>query len=306
MKQDQSPGFYFLAFAFALAAALIVAALVSPAIQTLIAPVRQAPLHRVFSRLAELGLFVGTWWLLRRLRLFDRSIMGYAAPARIFIPSLLAGFLAGVVFMTVAIAPLFAVGLRDFRPGPDPLLGLLATHAPGALVTGLSVALVEETYFRGALQGAMSRRGAPVGVFIWVPALYAAVHFLGEAVRIPTEEVEWSSGFVVLRSFFNAYGSPAEIADAFVALFFVGMLLAIVRHRLGGIAACIGLHAGFVVVISLMRRVSVHVEGTPWAWLVGPYDGLLGLWIATLAALACVVTWRWLPAPAQNGLAITK
>ena len=66
VKQDQSPAFYFLAFAFALAAALIVAALVSPAIQTLIAPVRQAPLHRVFSRLAELGLFTGTWWLLRR------------------------------------------------------------------------------------------------------------------------------------------------------------------------------------------------------------------------------------------------
>ena len=101
-------------------------------------------------------------------------------------------------------------------------------------------------------------------------------------------------------------GRRSRSADAFVALFFVGLLLAIVRHRFGGIAACIGLHAGFVVVISLMRRVSVHVEGSSWAWLVGPYDGLLGLWIAALAALACVATWRWLPSPAQNGLAMTK
>jgi hypothetical protein len=73
----------------------------------------------------------------------------------------------------------------------------------------------------------------------------------------------------------------------------VGVLLALVRQRYGDIAACIGLHAGFVAIISLMRGVSVHTDAGRWSWLVGPFDGLLGLWIAAVSALACVVFWMW-------------
>lgn len=304
MKGNQSPGFYFLAFLLALLASFVVSALVSPALQAALAPLQVFPLHRIFSRLAELGLFLGTWWLLRRLGLLDRALMGYGTPRRRWLRRFALGFVGGLALMVAAVLPLFWLGLRALRPELGGLGQILLSRGPAALLTGLSVGLIEETFFRGALQGAMTRRGAFGAALFAVPAFYAAVHFLGDSVRIPYEEVRWTSGFVVLRSFFSAFTRPLAIADAFLALYLVGLLLALVRRRLGDISACMGLHAGFVFVIGLLRSVSVHVDGGRWGWLVGSFDGLLGLWIAATTAVACVVIAAW-PA-GQNGLAITK
>lgn len=305
MKKSQSPGFYFLAFVLALLLALLLAAALAAPVQALIRPVKDAALHRVFTRLAEIGLFAGTWWLLRRLQAFDRRVMGYGSPTGVFLTRAAAGFASGLALMVLAVLPLFALDLRALRPGLGTVVELLLAHGPTALLAGVGVALVEETYFRGALQGGMTRRGATTAALTVVPVLYAAVHFLGETVRIPTPEVHWWSGFVILRSFFSAFADPLAIWDAFLALVLVGVLLAIARFRTGDIGASIGLHAGFVTVIAFMRAVSLPVEGGRWGWLVGPYDGLLGLWIAGVTAVACLVYWRW-PAGRQNGLAITK
>jgi membrane protease YdiL (CAAX protease family) len=157
------------------------------------------------------------------------------------------------------------------------------------------VALIEETFFRGALQGALVRQGAPRMALFAVPAFYAAVHFLGRAASVPHEEVTALSGFVALRGFFSDYAAPLRILDAFVALYFVGLLLALVRRRWGDIAGCIGLHAGFVAVIAGFRRVSASGPDGPWSFLVGQFDGLLGLWIAALTALCCLLLWRRTP-----------
>jgi uncharacterized protein len=71
----------------------------------------------------------------------------------------------------------------------------------------------------------------------------------------------------------------------------VGLLLALVRQRQGNIAACIGLHAGFVAVIAVFRKISLPAENPQWSFLVGDHDGLLGLWIAALTAACCLALW---------------
>lgn len=306
MKKNPSPGFYFLAFALALLVALLLAALLAAPVQALIRPLKDAALHRVFTRLAEIGLFAGTWWLLRRLQLFDRRLMGYGSPRGVFLRRVGAGFAAGLTMMVLAELPLFALGLRALRPGLGTVGQLLIAHGPVALLTGFGVAFVEESYFRGALQGAMTRRGAMAAALTVVPALYAAVHFLGETVRIAAADVRWWSGFAVLRGFFSAFAQPLAIWDSFVALWFVGLLLGIARVRTGDIGASMGLHAGFVAVIAFLRAVSEPLAGGAWSWLVGPYDGLLGPWIAAVAALACLAFWRWPTPDPQKGFAITK
>jgi CAAX protease family protein len=308
VKANQSPGFYFSAFLLAMLGALTLAALIAPMVQTALEPIKVFPLHRIFTRLAELGLFLAVWWLLRRLRLLDRQLMGYGPPRRIFIGRMLLGFAFGLAVMSLTVLPLFGLDLRVLRPGHGSLGQLLIEHGPRALMTGFSVALVEETFFRGALQGAMSRSGRYGAALFVVPALYAAVHFLGDSLRIPADQVHAWSGFIVLRSFFTAYSEPLAILDAFMALYAVGLLLALVRRRFGDIAACIGLHAGFVAIITLLRAVSVHEDSGRWAWLVGPFDGLLGLWVFVTTAVACVAFLLWPRAGSanQNGLAMTK
>jgi hypothetical protein len=161
------------------------------------------------------------------------------------------------------------------------------------LGSGLAVALIEETFFRGALQGSLQKLGAWRLPLFAVPVYYAAVHFLGRAASVPYEEVDALSGFTALAGFFSGFADPLRIADAFVALWFVGLLLALVRRYWGDIAGCIGLHAGFVAVISLFRKVSEPVADSGWGFLAGEFDGLLGLWIALLTGLCCLLLWQW-------------
>src|SRR5690606_33520205 len=122
-----------------------------------------------------------------------------------------------------------------------------------------------------------------------VPVYYAAVHFLGRAASVPDEEVNALSGFIALAGFFSGFAEPLRILDAFVALWFVGLLLALVRWRWGDLAGCIGLHAGFVAVIAVCRRVTSHDADAGASFMVGSFDGLLGIWIAALTACACLV-----------------
>jgi hydrogenase/urease accessory protein HupE len=138
----------------------------------------------------------------------------------------------------------------------------------------------------------LQRIGAMRWALFAVPVLYSAVHFLGRAASVPYEEVHALSGFTAWAGFFAGWGEPLAILDAFVALWCVGLLLALVRRRWGDIAGCIGLHAGFVAAIAAFRKVSVPQPPNDWSFLVGRFDGLLGLWIALLTALVCLALWR--------------
>jgi hypothetical protein len=142
------------------------------------------------------------------------------------------------------------------------------------------------------MQGALVRQGAHRLALFAVPVVYAAVHFLGRAESVPYDEVNALSGFTALRGFFSGFAEPLRILDAFLALSAVGLLLALVRRRWGDIAGCVGLHAGFVATIAVFRKISLSAPTGDWSFLVGHFDGLLGLWIAALTALACVAVAR--------------
>lgn len=284
--RSASPALVLLAFVLALLAAMLFAAVASPWVQAALAPLQVFPLHRVFSRLTMLGVIVITIWLLRRYQLLDRALLGFATPRAQFLRRVAIGLAAGLALMAVALWGLFLLDVRVWNArAPADAGAWLALLAKG-LGTGLAVALLEETFFRGALQGALQRIGAMRWALFAVPVLYAAGHFLGRAAAVPYDEVDFRSGFIALGGFFAGYAQPLAILDAALALWCVGLLLALVRRRWGDIAGCIGLHAGFVAAITVFRKVSS--PGAPNHWLVGGFDGLLGLWIALLAGLACL------------------
>ncbi len=288
-----TPGRLLLAFVLVLPAAMLVAAVAAPAVQAALAPIDIFPLHRVFSRLTMLGVVLATAWLLWRYRLHGHGTLGFTGPWSRFLRRALVGLLAGTALMTLALVPLFLLDVRTWSArAPDALLDWAPLVMKG-LGSGLAVALIEETFFRGAMQGTLQRLGAWRLALFAVPAYYAAVHFLGRAASVPYPEVNALSGFTALAGFFSGFADPAGIADAFAALWFVGLLLALVRRYWGDLAGCIGLHAGFVAIIALFRKVSAPVPDSEWAFLVGGFDGLLGLWIALLTGLCCLALWFW-------------
>jgi uncharacterized protein len=286
-----SPLGYFVAFALALGVAMLAAAILSPSVQSLLAPLSVIPLHRIFTRLTMIGTVLLTVWFLIRQGLARREVLGYATPWPVFLRRIAIALAAGLVLMTVTLVPLFLLDVRIWNNRLPPTAAGVALLGVKALLQGLVVALIEENFFRGAMQGAIQRAGSIRAALFAVPVLYSAVHFFGEAVRVPYDQVTAASGFTIFFGFFKAFADPLRIADAFLALYCVGLLLALVRYRWGDLAGSLGLHAGFVATISVFHRVSAPGPDSQWSFLVGRFDGLVGIWIAFLTLICCAIVW---------------
>jgi len=243
------------------------------------------PFHRVANRLAMLALLVGLLWMLRRLKLANRAALGYAAPRRQFLSLAARALAIGAVLMAPVIAMLLMLDLRD--PNAGLTNAAIVTVALKGVVGGVVVAFIEETFFRGAMHSAIERESGAAPAVALTALVYACVHFLNR-VRIPHESVDWGSGFDLMARTFSAFGDPLRIADSFLALFAVGVLLGLVRLRYGHIAACVGLHAGWVWIITITRELTTRASDASASFLVGSYDGVIGYLVLgwTLALIA--------------------
>jgi membrane protease YdiL (CAAX protease family) len=275
----------FALFVALLAGSLLVAAVLTYPAWWLVSLISVEPVHRVMHRIAMLFALVGLVALTRRLGLSNKEALGYGLPRRDFLKQMGVGFLCGVGLMLPLTALLLGLDIRDVKPGFDGhWLGLIA----GGLITGVTVAFIEETFFRGVLFTAVSRTSGAVAAVVAPSVLYASLHFLGGKLRVPPEDVSWVHGFEVLSKLFERYVQPLTFADSFVALTMLGVLFALVRLRTGAIAACIGLHAAGVAFIAVLREATLVNPNTEYGVLVGSYDGVIGwaalVWFAVIAA----------------------
>jgi membrane protease YdiL (CAAX protease family) len=255
------------------------------------------PFHRIVSRLWQLILLLAFLLAMRRLRLRGRDDWGYGVPRPAFVRQFGAGLGIGVATMLPMSIAMHALGIHELRPEFGAAL-LAAAVLEGALV-GLVVAVVEETFFRGLMYRAIERESG-FAAAAWCTALvYASIHFFAR-VKIPAAEVAWDSGFRLLGGALANLSHPVTIIDSFVTLVLVGLLLALARRRTGAIAACIGLHMGWVWVIKATLAVSREVEPSTFSHLVSRFDGYTGWLVAAWALLLTLVAcWRgWLAAPA--------
>ena len=188
---------------------------------------------------------------------------------------------------------MLATGIIQLRTGLDATM-LMEAFLTG-LLAGLGVAIVEETFFRGLMYRAVSRESGFTAA-AWTTALvYAAIHFFARA-KIPADAVAWDSGLRLLGAALGHFSNPLPIADSFVTLLLVGLLLAFVRHRTGAIAVGIGLHMGWVTVIKTTTGVTRVNENAPLSFLIGGFDGYTGWLVASWAALLLALAWSrgWL------------
>lgn len=279
----------FFLFVVLLAVSLVLAAVVTYPAWLLVGMVSIEPVHRVMHRVAMLFALIGLVYLTRRLGLADRASMGYGLPRREFARQLLIGWLCGVGLMVPLVTLLMGLDIREMKLGFDEsLLALLV----GGVVSGLAVAFIEETFFRGVLFTAISRTSGVIAATVAPSLLYAALHFLGGRLRVPADEVSYIHGFEVLGKLFERYAEPLTFADSFIALAMLGVLLSLVRMRTGAIAACIGLHAAGVCAIAVLREATVVDRSAEFAGLVGAYDGVIG-WAALIWFVAISAVYAW-------------
>jgi len=146
----------FILFVVLLAASLILAAAITYPAWLLVGTISVEPVHRVMNRVAMLIALIGLVLLTHRLGLANRAAMGYGLPRREFMRQLAIGWLGGFMLMVPLVGLLLGLEVRTLKTGFAQTLPALIA---GGIVSGLIVALIEETFFRGILFTALSPGG---------------------------------------------------------------------------------------------------------------------------------------------------
>lgn len=280
----------FFLFVGLLAGALVAAAALTYPAWLLVSTVSIEPVHRVMHRVAMLLALFGLIALTRRLGLANRESLGFGLSRPTFLRQMALGWIGGAMLMLPLVWLLLRLDIRVIRPDKlHSLAGLIA----GGIVSGFVIAFIEEVFFRGVLFTAVKRTSSLVAAIAAPSALYASLHFLGGKLNVPAADVGWQHGFIVLARLFERYAQPFALADSFLALFALGVLLSLFRLRTGAIAVGIGLHAAGVATIAVLRAVTFVNQEDAQAGLVGNYDGVIG-WAALLwfGVIVAAVAWR--------------
>lgn len=275
-------------FAYLFCCLLLAALLTYPLMQT--GWVDYEP-QRVMGRLAQLFILLGLWPFLKWCHLDRPAALGFGIPRRAFVRSIILGWALGVLILLLLIAALLVLGIRvPDMPEQHWLLVLLQKSA-GVLISGLLIGLLEETFFRGALFGAIRQRDGLRSAVVWSALLYALLHFMKPHALPEGVVFDWSGTWSMFIHVFTGVVQWRHLSSI-VALFMVGVFLALVRQRTGHIGWDIGLHAGWVFVIQVSRRFTDGDDNAALAFLTGDYDGVIGWLAAVWIGLLAWLYWR--------------
>jgi hypothetical protein len=266
--------------AFAWFLGLIVAGLAAIAVFTypawlLLHPHFDFPFHRIGERIGMLALPLGLVLSAPRLRLADRASLGYGIPRREFLREMALGLTLGAASMALIAAVMSALGLLEWAAAQAVTGAALCKLLGGSLASGLAVAFIEETFLRGAMHTGIERESGASAAVLLTAVVYAAAHFFASFKIAPGAVTAWS-GLDLLRGTLRSFARPFAIGDAFLCLFAVGVVLGTIRVATGNIAACIGLHAGWVWVILAVHGLAQPLRSAPWSFLLSRFDGFTG------------------------------
>jgi len=252
------------------------------------------PLHRLVSLFTEheftdlvirstqlSGLLFSLLYLRYASTLSLESVGLRIKPVRL-LPQFAYSFLAGLMILLLLATGLMLFGIYELDSNRVINLSVIIRLMIGALLTGIVVALFEETVFRGALQQGLMKKTNAATAIITLSIIYAAVHFIDYQ---QAATIDW---LTAPAQFLPAYSQliTAETFDAFLSLFVLGLLLGLIRLRTGNIIQCIGLHAGIVAGVKGFRFFLEYVPENEFNFLVSSHDNRLGLAALVLLGLA--------------------
>jgi CAAX protease family protein len=242
---------------------------------TLLHPYFDFPFHRIGERIGMLALAIGLVLTARRLKLNDRLSLGFGLPRAAFLREMLLGLGLGTLGMVAVIGVMSLLGLISWSSAAPLTAGSLAKLIGLRLLSGVAVAFIEETFIRGAMLTGIAREVGANRAVLLTALLYSATHFFA-SYKIPAANVTTTSGLDLISGTLHLFAHPLAIADAFACLFAVGVVLGTIRVTTGNIAACIGLHAGWVWVMLVAHELSQPVRDAPLSFLLSRFDGFIG------------------------------
>jgi membrane protease YdiL (CAAX protease family) len=224
------------------------------------------PLESVINKTALLFLTITVYPLAKAFQ-YSTNDLGFNAPIATLWKKGLYGFLLGLLILAAAIAVEIQLEIHQFVDFSLLSIELFTTLLLKALFIGLIIALIEETLFRGLLFKFIQVRANPFIAIVLSALFFAFLRFLKSGLPAEQPNASLLNGFEIVAFSFANLINP-EIVDSFLALFLVGLFLAIIRNKTGSIAHCIGLHASWVFLIMVSKRLTETNSQSEWFfWL---------------------------------------
>lgn len=240
----------------------------------------EKPFHRFVSRSLLILALAGLLPLAKAMNLGGWNGLGWKSDPEWRSRALRAFGIGFLSLGCLALGSMLA-GARGFVNGLT--AGTILSALGQAAASGVVVAVMEETLFRGLLLGGLKRTGSPNSALMVSSLIYALVHFF-RRVQSP-EYVSWHSGFVVLGQMLAGFADWDALLPAFFNLVLVGMILGRLFMATGTLHASVALHAAWVFWLKLFAKIT---EGFPGASVrLWGTERLVDSWLA-LGVLAVV------------------
>ncbi|MBK8816265.1 MAG: CPBP family intramembrane metalloprotease [Methylococcaceae bacterium] len=244
-----------------------------------------------FKRSSQLFLVISIFPLMRFLKL-SKLELGFA-PKTEFFKQFLTGLGIGFITLLPVLMLIFLLDVHLVDESKPWTVGWVSKKVSVEFLLALLISFVEEPIFRGALLTGLSRQFSSTTAIVLSAFYYAALHFVNSNIEIPSHDVEFYSGFILLGDalvqWFNAdYISP------FFSLFAVGIFLGVFKtHNPAGLGLCIGCHTGWVWQIKLSKHFFNINTQSDFIYLVSSYDGVIGPMVTVWLSFAILAYIFW-------------
>lgn len=204
------------------------------------------------------------------------------------------GFFLGLLMLSLHGVLLIALDLRTLEIPKAEAVHYYRTLTAAAF-SGIGVALLEETLFRGALLFILLRLTSPFLAVVLSALDFSLLHFIGSQWTTDPSKVGLDTGFrIALDGFSHLHHADPS---SFLALFAAGLFLAVARLKnRGGLFFTVGIHAGWVFVIKILKALTVLNKEAALSTWVGSYDHVIG-YLSSLWLLPLIGVWvlkdRW-------------
>ena len=241
-----------------------------------------SPFHRYVNRCLLVLALAGIWPLMRSLGMCSWKNLGWVKPGGQG-RRLAGGFAFG--FVSLAVVGLVALGCGAWEIHADIGISRLLKKLLGAALSAVVVAMLEETFFRGAVMGALRRVHSVTVAIILSSAIYALLHFFQRPE--PPGDVQWFTGLTLLPQMMRGFVDWPTLVPSFFNLTLAGIILALAYQRTGNLYFSMGLHGGWIFWMKFWSVIAgVRSGANTWTW-GSPGKPIEG-WL-TLAVLVTVL-----------------
>jgi len=215
--------------------------------------------------------------------LLSFKAFGYSGKLNKFFTGMMNGFVYGVIIMAMIEVLLLSLGIHELDHTRSITLNSISLLLIKAVLAGFLIGVIEESIFRGALfTGLYKQTGAVITVF-FSSLVYSTVHFIRYRDLPADVDINWLTGISMMPETFRRF-IEWSILDYFLTLFIFGVLLGLLRLKHKSIAACIGVHAGIVMLIKLADYFTNRTHNSNFDYLVSQYNSTFG-WISFIVIL---------------------